>query len=100
MLTSSETKPDGKLLTDNNISQTDTSVNTYNTQNSEKNAPKVYITCHRRTSRYKAYHIPKGPHYEKKSPLSVDKRDFFVGTPSGARTPDTLIKSQVLYQLS
>ena len=25
---------------------------------------------------------------------------FCIGTPSGARTPDALIKSQVLYQLS
>ena len=27
-------------------------------------------------------------------------KGFLFGTPSGARTPDTLIKSQVLYQLS
>ncbi len=27
-------------------------------------------------------------------------KPFFGGTPSGARTPDTLIKSQALYQLS
>ena len=25
---------------------------------------------------------------------------FFIGDPSGIRTPDTLIKSQVLYRLS
>jgi hypothetical protein len=31
---------------------------------------------------------------------ALAKQGLFVGTPSGARTLDTLIKSQVLYQLS
>ena len=30
----------------------------------------------------------------------LDQRAVFSGTPSGTRTLDTLIKSQVLYQLS
>ena len=42
----------------------------------------------------------KGKHHSKNAPLSVDKSAFFVGAPVESRTPDTLIKSQVLYLLS
>ena len=38
-------------------------------------------------------------HTVKKEPRCV-KHSAVIGTPSGARTLDTLIKSQVLYQLS
>ena len=37
---------------------------------------------------------------KKRKTLEVLKLQGFFGTPSGARTLDTLIKSQVLYQLS
>ena len=33
-------------------------------------------------------------------PASIETYGFYVGTPSQVRTVDTLIKSQVLYQLS
>ena len=39
--------------------------------------------------------------YKDKKPRNIEFRGLrFYGTPSGARTRDALIKSQVLYQLS
>ena|GEM_PF-3061936 len=37
---------------------------------------------------------------KKENPANYVFAGFSYSTPSGARTPDTLIKSQVLYQLS
>ena len=44
--------------------------------------------------------LPKSSKNENPQPQLYQRIADFVGTPSGARTLDTLIKSQVLYQLS
>ena len=40
------------------------------------------------------------PHVEMKQAKATPERGFWDGAPSGFRTPDPLIKSQLLYQLS
>ena len=40
------------------------------------------------------------PDFQRKSDKSFDLSLLLLSTPAGARTLDTLIKSQVLYQLS
>ena len=68
---------------------------------------KIYSLCaHRHTSLAVASSLAKptsfaeGKHHAKKLICPKRQISFFVGAPSESRTPDTLIKSQVLYHLS
>ncbi len=53
-----------------------------------------------KVKRAKDPHVPLSKLSIKQIKKALAKQGLFVGTPSGARTLDTLIKSQVLYQLS